>query len=85
MATAWNVVSFQKATVFAMLAAASETTLSGEDIAGMLSLVGVGVGAEGAELPERMAGINRLLDAMPRKMEEAVLGGFMSSLYAPKR
>ena len=69
----------------AMLAAASETTLSGEDIAGMLSLVGVGVGAEGAELPERMAGINRLLDAMPRKMEEAVLGGFMSSLYAPKR
>jgi len=69
----------------AMLAAAGEVALSGDDIAGMLSLVGVSVGEDGAELPERMAGINRLLDAMPPKMEEAVLGGFLSSLYAPQR
>lgn len=69
----------------AMLAAAGEMELGTDEITGMLSLVGVGVGAEGAALPERMAGINRLIDAMPSKMEEAVLGGFLSSLYAPTR
>ncbi|MCO4760907.1 MAG: aspartate aminotransferase family protein [Myxococcales bacterium] len=68
-----------------MLQAMAGQTLSGDELMGMLGLMGVGAGEQGAELPERMAPINRILDAMPAKMNEAVLSGFMGELYAPAR
>ncbi len=68
-----------------MLAEVAGQPMEGELLEGLLAVVGVGVTDEGAELPERMAAVNRLLDALPPKMNEALLTGFLGELYRPAR
>jgi len=42
-------------------------------------------GIEGSALPERMAGVHELLDALPRDLLKAVLIQFVGELYQPAR
>jgi len=52
-------------------------TLGDEGFAQALALAGV----KNGELPERMAGINGLLDALPAAAREAALIAFVNDLY----
>jgi sphinganine-1-phosphate aldolase len=55
--------------------------LTDEDFAQALALAGVRDG----QLPERMAGINALLDALPGPAREAALTAFLNDLYTAHR
>lgn len=67
-----------------LLAAAAEMDLSAmpdEAIGQALALAGV----RGTELPDRLAGINSLLDALPVRAREAALVAFWSELFTARR
>jgi sphinganine-1-phosphate aldolase len=48
----------------------------------MLAMAGLG---GGAQLPERMAEINAILDALPPALKEQLLVAFLNDLFAPRR
>jgi hypothetical protein len=43
------------------------------------------LGVEGDKLPDRMAPIHELLNAMPRALQEGILGEFMGQLFQASR
>jgi len=59
--------------------AAMFETRSGED---MLSALGEATGIDPGRLPERMAGINNLLNQMPSPVRDKLLAEFVNRLYA---
>jgi sphinganine-1-phosphate aldolase len=48
----------------------------------MLAMAGLG---GGAQLPERMAEINAILDALPPALKEQLLVAFLNDLFVPAR
>lgn len=61
----------------ALLGPGEMPTLDAEMVAGLMAAAGV----EGAALPERLAGINEVLEALPPDVREAMLIGFFDVLY----
>lgn len=61
------------------LAAIDPRALDRDQFLRLLAMAGV----DGVALPERMAGINHLLDAAPVALREAVLIAFLNELYRP--
>ena len=59
------------------LADADLEHLSPEDINGMLAMAGLG----GGGLPERMADINGVLNALPPKARELLLTAYVNELF----
>lgn len=58
--------------------------LSGPDAASMLPTVIAGLGVQaGGKMPEKMADINALLNALPRPLQEQLLSHFVSMLFTP--
>ncbi|MBK3590667.1 aspartate aminotransferase family protein, partial [Streptomyces sp. MBT57] len=56
-------------------------TLTLEDVAGILAFAGLG---EGGGLPERMAPVLFLLDALPGRLKERLLTEFVGSVFRPR-
>jgi hypothetical protein len=61
----------------AAFGSADGKALSPEAYAGMLAMAGV----EGAELPERMAEINEVLNALPVRLREQLLIAYLNDLF----
>jgi len=59
------------------VAALGEGEMSAETFAGLLAAAGV----EGTALPERMAGINQTLNALPVAFRERLLVEYLNELY----
>jgi hypothetical protein len=59
------------------VAALASKEVSPETFAGLLGAVGV----EGTKLPERMAGINETLNALPVAFRERLLVEYLNELY----
>lgn len=57
--------------------------LDEETFAGLLKVAGLSDGAGGLALPERMASVNALLDALPPDLREALLVGVIDRLTRP--
>ena len=55
------------------------STVDGAMVGQLLTMFGAGDGG----LPERMAGINEVLDAIPRPLGKRLLSGFMNELFRP--
>ena len=70
------------------LAAAAQsidtTTLDAAAVDALLQMAGF-KGAGGVELPEEMAGINALMEAVPPPLVEVLLKGVFSELFTPQR
>lgn len=66
-----------------MLAAIEPEALTAELVASLAAGLGLSGGAGGGPLPERMAGVNALLDAAPPKARERLLVAFLSLLQRP--
>ena len=62
------------------IASLPDGQLTEEAFANMLGMVGV----SGAELPERMAGINEVLNALPAKIREQMLVEYLNDLYVAR-
>ena len=61
-------------------------TLTTEQFAGLLAFAGLDPAAiSGSGLPARMAGVNHLLEALPRPLRERILSEFIGLLYTPTR
>jgi sphinganine-1-phosphate aldolase len=73
------------ADVAAVVAALDPATLGDDEFDGLLAAAGLPVGGDDLELPERMAGVNALLDLAPPRLREAVLLAFLDRLYRPVR
>ena len=65
----------------ASLAQLDLATISPEALAGLLASAGV----EGSALPDRMAGINDTLNALPVPLRERLLIEYLNALYRPAR
>lgn len=61
--------------------AGADLDVSPEELMGLMAALGV----EGDKLPDRMAPIHELLNAMPRVMQEGILGEFMGQLFQASR
>ncbi|MFH1138398.1 MAG: aspartate aminotransferase family protein [Pseudomonadota bacterium] len=59
------------------LAGVDPSTLSDQDLSGMLGAVGIG----GGKLPERMAEINEILNELPPELRERLLVEFINNLF----
>jgi len=73
--------------VVAFIEALDPATLSDSEFDGLLAASGL-VGADasgGLALPERMAGVNALLDVASPRMREALLVAFLDRLARPVR
>jgi glutamate/tyrosine decarboxylase-like PLP-dependent enzyme len=70
------------ADLVAVLADLDFGTLDDAGFAELLPLAGIDVG-EGVGLSGRMAGVNRLLDALPTAAREEIVSRFLSVLYSP--
>jgi hypothetical protein len=57
--------------------------LDQETFASLLKVAGLSDGADGLELPQRMASVNALLDALPPDLREALLLGVIDRLARP--
>jgi hypothetical protein len=57
--------------------------LDEETFAGLLDVAGLSDGSGGLALPERMAAVNALLDALPADLREALLLGVIDRLARP--
>ena len=53
--------------------------LSSDAFQGLLSMVGI----QGDALPDRLAHINAVLDALPPELSEELLIRFLNGLYSP--
>ncbi len=71
------------AEIAAFVAALDPATLGDEEFDGLLAAAGLPVGGDDLELPDRMAGVNALLDLAPPRLREAVLLAFLDRLYRP--
>jgi glutamate/tyrosine decarboxylase-like PLP-dependent enzyme len=71
--------------VAAFLAALDPSTLGDDELDVLLAAAGLPVGGDDLELPERMAGVNALLDLAAPRLREAVLLAFLDRLYRPVR
>jgi glutamate/tyrosine decarboxylase-like PLP-dependent enzyme len=69
-------------TVVAALATLDPATLDEAAFAGLLQAAGL-ADADGLVLPERMAGVNALLDAAPGPVREALVTAFVDQLSRP--
>lgn len=63
------------------LAALGDRPLAPESLAGLLAAAGV----QGSALPERMAGINQLMNALPTALREQLLTEYFNQLYRLRR
>jgi hypothetical protein len=61
--------------------AGADLDVSPEELMGLMAALGV----EGDKLPDRMAPIHELLNAMPRALQEGILGEFMGQLFQASR
>jgi len=73
------------ADVAAFVAALDPATLGDDEFDGLLAAAGLPVGGDDLELPDRMAGVNALIDLAPARLREAVLLAFLDRLYRPVR
>ncbi|MEO5851803.1 MAG: aminotransferase class V-fold PLP-dependent enzyme [Nocardioides sp.] len=71
--------------VVAFIEALDPAALSDTDFDGLLAAAGLVGSSERVELPERMAGVNVLLDVAAPRMREALLVAFLDRLSRPRR
>ena len=64
-----------------MMSSLDPSQLDDNMVTMMLGMAGI----QGTSLPERMAGINTLLNVMPAKLKERLLSEFLNTMFAPVR